>query len=124
MAIMLLISLLISIWPPTYMCRVTATNLHLRSLMMVPSGFSVILTSTLWLDINGKTKEITVDHLKRAKLNLDPGLPAHHDLSRPPKSSTSTPLRLPLTDKGGTILLLPPTFFVLHNYLEHSCIIM
>lgn len=46
-AVMLFISLLISIQPPICMCGVTARNLHLCAPMMVPSGFFSVSTSTL-----------------------------------------------------------------------------
>ena len=74
----------------------------LTRLTMVPSGFSAASTSTT-LDINGKTKEITVDRLKPAKLIEDPGtvallaaVSAQHSPTLPAlRENTSTPNQVP-----------------------------
>ena len=99
----LFICLLISIQPPTYMCSVTAINLHLHTLTMVSSGFSAASTSTLSWTSMARPKQSQLTILKPAKLIGVPGtveLPAavsaQPSLTLPARQeNTSTPNQVP-----------------------------
>ena len=97
-------SLLISKRQSTCLCGMAVTNLHLRALTIVnPFPVPCRFNKHFNLDVNGKSKEITADRLKPAKLIGDPGIvqfPAavsapHSPTLSAPQEHTSTPIKVP-----------------------------
>ena len=126
--VMLFISHLISIRPPTCMCSVTAINLDPLT-RPYDGPFRVLRRFHKHSTLDIKTKEITVDRLKPAKLIGDPDtveLPAavsapHSPTLPAPRENSSTPNQVlshpdtttrvgrPSRRPASTPLLLPLT---------------